>query len=205
MIVVLAAHNEDAPTRCSHWIALQTCERLGAELGLAVTLLDGASAQRKELEQALIGATQGLAFFGHGGPDRLFGTECLVVLDRDNIHIACDRWVHAFACRAGETLAGEAMAAGVSCFVGYDCSLVFEWEPGEIPQPIRAAFTELVTQTTIELARGARDLSSLRRAALLAQAAVVIWCDENPDQANGLEITAQQLLNRLVVRAISPR
>lgn len=108
--------------------------------------------------------------------------------------------MHAFACRAGVQLAAEAAAAGATCFAGYRSRLLIEWDPAEIPEPIRADFIRLVTQTTLELARGVFDERALLRAAADAQARIMAWCDANPEQASGLQIMAQQLLFSLVVR-----
>lgn len=199
MIVVFAPCHDEA-TQCSHWVAHRNCERLEAELGQVPLLLERDGARRAMLELALASEAAGLAFFGHGGEDRLFDNDGAAALDEHNLALVRDRWVHAFACRAGDHLAGPAAAAGVRCFVGYESALNIDWTPDEIPDPIRPAFIELVTQTTLELARGVSDGDALRRAALGAQATVIAWCDEHPEQAMGLEITAQQLVARLVVR-----
>ncbi len=199
MIVVFAPCHDDA-TRCSHWVAYRSCERLTAALGPVTTLLEGDQAGRAALEQALTRGSTGLAFFGHGGPDRLFDASGDAAVDEQNIHRLRGQWVHAFACRAGGHLAGPAISAGVACFVGYESALYVGWSPDHIPAPVRAAFVQLVTQTTLELASGVTDGDILRRAALEAQAEVIVWCDANSDEAGGLEILAQQLLARLVVR-----
>lgn len=199
-MIVIFATNHDAATRCSHWIALQSHQRLTAELGLATTILEGDAAQRTTLEQALAGEAQGLAFFGHGNPSSLLDAAKAAVLDVRNINLLRDRWVHAFACRAGTELAGEAAAAGARCFAGYESTLIVEWEPEDIPEPIRGAFVQLVTQTTVELARGIDDLDMLLRASRDTQALIIEWCDEHPGEADGIQILAQQLLMRLVVR-----
>ena len=199
MIVVFApCHDEQ--TRCSHWVAHRNYERLAAELGQVPLLLEGERARRGALEQALAGEVRGLAFFGHGAEDRLLDASGTAALDERNLACVRGRWVHAFACRAGDHLAGPAAAAGVHCFVGYESALNVDWSPDEIPGPIRDAFIRLVTQTTLELARGVLDGDVLRRAALEAQAIVIQWCDEHPGDATGLEIMAQQLLARMVIR-----
>ena len=152
---------------------------------------EGERARRGALEQALAGEVRGLAFFGHGAEDRLLDASGTAALDERNLACVRGRWVHAFACRAGDHLAGPAAAAGVHCFVGYESALNVDWSPDEIPGPIREAFIRLVTQTTLELARGVLDGDVLRRAALEAQAIVIQWCDEHPGDATGLEIMAQ--------------
>lgn len=199
MIVVFASCHDPA-TRCSHWVALRNVERLSGELGCAYEMIAGASARRDALEAALAGEVDGLAFFGHGQEERLLGEQRVSVVDETNLALLRGRWVHAFACRAGVQLAGSAAAAGVRCFAGYESALIVEWDPDAIPLQIRGAFFELVTQTTLELARGVHDVTTIRRAARDAQAEVIAWCDEHPGEAPGLEIMAQQLLARLVVR-----
>lgn len=198
MIVVFAVAH-DPMTRASRWVALRTCERLTDELRVATAVLDGDAATRGVLEQTLTEAVRGFAFFGHGDEERLHGADG-PVLDIHNIGRLKGRWVHAFACRAGTDLASAAAMAGVSCFVGYESSLIVEWDPDEIPTAVRPAFAQLVTQTTLELARGVHDADAIGAALFEVQAAVISWCDEHPDEAGGLEITAQQLLTRLVLR-----
>lgn len=199
-MIVIFATNYDAATRCSHWIAQQNYQRLTVELGLATTMLEGDAARRATLEQALADAAQGLAFFGHGNPSSLLDSAQTAVLDASNVSLLRDRWVHAFACRAGNELAGDAAAAGARCFAGYESTLIVEWEPEDIPEPIRAAFVQLVTQTTVELARGVDELEPLLHASRDIQALIIEWCDEHPGEADGIQILAQQLLMRLVVR-----
>jgi hypothetical protein len=197
-LILIFATCHDEPTRCSHWVAQRTRERLTAE-GLGTAALEGTQATRDSLERSLAGETTGLAFFGHGSPDGLYA-EGVAVLDTANLHVLRARWVHAFACRAGVQLAAEAVAAGAVCFAGYRSSLLIDWDPRDIPQPIYADFVQLVTQTTLELARGVHDDRALVRAAIEAQARIMEWCDAHPEQANGLQIMAQQLLSSLVVR-----
>lgn len=197
MIVVFAACDDEA-TRCSHWVAQRTRARLVAELNAAVTVLDGPAATRDALGHTLSGDAAGLAFFGHGDPDGLYAASG-AVLDVHNLNLLRDRWAHAFACRAGEQLAAEAVAAGATCFAGYRSRLLLQWEPEDIPEPIRDDFVRLVTQTTLELARGVRDIALLLRAAADAQARIMAWCDDHPDEAGGLQIMAQQLLFSLVI------
>lgn len=199
MIVIFATNYDDA-TRCSHWIALHNYQRLTIELGLATTMLEGDAARRATLEQALAGEANGLAFFGHGNPCSLLDAAQAAVLDAGNINLLRDRWVHAFACRAGNELAGEAAAAGARCFAGYESTLIVDWEPADIPEPIREAFVQLVTQTTVELARGVDELETLLLASRDTQALIIEWCDAHPGEADGIQILAQQLLMRLVVR-----
>lgn len=208
MIVIFAPtyDNDDdddavAAARCSHWVAQRNHERLDVELGLPLMMLNGEQAHRAALEQALGDPTRGLAFFGHGSEHRLLDQGDAAALDRDNVHLVRGRWVHAFACRAGVELAGYAAAAGSSCFVGYESALIQEWDPDHIPQEIRSAFIQLITQTTLELARGICHADLLRGGALVdAQEIVIAWCDEHPGDAPGLEILAHQLVARLVVR-----
>ena len=111
-MIVIFATNYDAATRCSHWIALHNHQRLTVELGLESTILEGDAACRVTLEQALSGGAHGLAFFGHGNPSSLLDATQTSVLDVRNIQLLRDRWIHAFACRAGNELAGDAAAAG---------------------------------------------------------------------------------------------
>jgi hypothetical protein len=87
--------------------------------------------------------------------------------------------------------------AGASCFVGYDCALLVDWEPAALPAAIEPLMRELVTITTRNLARGVRVLHALQRHAERVAEEISAWCMEHEDEADGLEATAHQLVNRM--------
>ena len=180
MIVVFAT-NHDGATRSSHWIALRTHERLATEVKIRLTLLEGHGATRQELERTMTSEVEGLAFFGHGTPHGLYANG-MTVLDSQNLSIVRGSWVHAFACRAGIELAAQATAAGAICFVGYQCGLLIEWEPEDIPEPIIDDFIHFVTETTVGLSRGVYDKHALCASVMDSQARIMEWCDANPER-----------------------
>ena len=144
---------------------------------------------------------EGLAFYGHGNPDSLAGAGDKPAVDEGNVTVLAGRWAHALACRSGIELADMAVAAGAQCFAGYEVTLIMEWVPENIPEPIREAFSELVTITTFNLAAGIRDRRTLARAANSLAELIVAWCNSNPDAYAGLfEVTAQQLAGALVFK-----
>lgn len=184
--------------RNTRWMAQQTIDRMPDGF-LCSQLLDD-HATRARLEDELT-SCEGLAFYGHGTPDGLAGVGDKPVVDEDNVTVLTGRWVHALACQSGNELADMAVAAGAHCFAGYEVTLITEWVPEDIPEPILDAFSELVTITTFNLAAGIRDRRTLARAANSLAELIVAWCNSNPDAYAGLfEVTAQQLAGALVFK-----
>lgn len=195
--------------RASRWVAERTAERVPGQALFQERI------SRQHLSEALANAT-GLAFFGHGGEVRAFtpdqrdlnekyldGGHAEPLLDRHNTDLLAGRWLHAFACRAGTTLPDHAIAGGATCAVGYECAVIMNWTPEGVealPSEIRAAFVALTTGVTLALAGGEVVAAALKGAIVEAQGQLISWCDEYPGEAEGIEILAQQLLARMVVR-----
>jgi hypothetical protein len=203
----------DAALTCTRWIAEHTIAMLRGENIEPVPVLDG-QATRASLESSVRGSVRGLAIFAHGrdshigssgsrsgtagrDPDAILGADRAPALDRDNLHITHGRWVHAIACYAGVELGAHAVHAGAVCFIGYDCALLVDWEPDALPPEIEPLMRELVTITTRNLARGVRNLRALQADAERIAEDISAWCMEHEDQAEGLEATAHQLVNRM--------
>lgn len=208
-----------APTRpgdeallCTRWMAECTLTMLRNENIEPVLVLDG-GATRATLESSLTEAVRGLALLSHGRnahigsagsragrgvrDDAILGADGAPALDRDNLHVTRERWVHAIACYAGVELGAHAVHAGATCFVGYDCALLVEWDPGALPPEIEPLMRELVTITTRNLARGVRDLRALKADAEPVVEAINEWCMEHHEEAEWLEATASQFVNRI--------
>lgn len=208
-----------APTRVgdealarTRWIAKHTIAMLRDENIEPVPVLDD-QATRARLESSAAGPVRGLALLSHGRDshigssgsrgntagrdDAILGADRAPALDRDNLHITRERWVHAIACYAGVELGAHAVHAGALCFIGYDCALLVDWEPDALPPEIEPRMRELVTITTRNLARGVHDVRALKAHANLVAEDISAWCMEHADQAQGLEATAHQLVNRL--------
>lgn len=205
---------DDALKR-TRWMADCTVEVLGTDRIGVVSLLD-ARATRVELEEASDGVS-GLALLSHGRradfhgrpgadgrprvvDDAIIGADGNPALDRDNLHVSRGRWVHAIACHAGGELGAHVVHGGAVCFVGYNnCALIVDWDPDEIPAPVKPLMRDLVTITTRNLARGVRDQKTLRSEVNEIVEEILDWCNQNRDLADGhgLEVTAQQLVSRL--------
>lgn len=84
----------------------------------------------------------GIVFCGHGRADGnalLLGDTAL--WDADNLDVCAGRWFHAIACYSAPALGLEAIARGVTAFVGYNGLVLADWETDAIPpqaQPIVA-------------------------------------------------------------------
>lgn len=211
VVVFAPTRTGDAALLCTRWMAEHTIAMLRDENIEPVPMLDG-EATRTALEALALGDTPGLAFFSHGRDshigssgsrsdaardDAILGADRAPALDRDNLHITCERWVHAIACYAGVELGAQAVHVGATCFIGYDCALLVEWAPDTLPPEVEPLMRELVTITTRNLSRGVRDVRALKIDAERIGKQITEWCEEHPNQAEGLEATAHQLVNRM--------
>ena len=203
---------EDDPLVCTRWIADRTQERL-SELDVTTRPVFDDAVTRAGLESSIEGDIDGVAFFSHGrvgdfasmADDAIIGADG-PALDRDNASLMAGKWGHAIACHAGHELAARACEQGAECFVGYEGTLGVEWLPENIPGDVEAVFVELVTKTTCNLATGIREPRLLRRDVARLADALTTWCAEHPERAEGLylEVTAAQLVERLVYRGPAP-
>jgi hypothetical protein len=209
-----AGRGADDALQRTRWMADRTLEVLAEREQDTVPVLDE-RATRTGLESAVTDDVTGLALFSHGRlgcfgldmqDDAIMGAGG-AVLDRDNLHLMKGRWGHAVACHAGTELAAQACAQGAECFVGYEGTLKVEWVPDAIPEGVRPLFTDLVTRTTRNLAAGVRDERALRAEVNRIAEDIAAWCLDHPDEDYGifLEVTAQQLVDRLVYRAAQSR
>jgi hypothetical protein len=171
--------------------------------------LTGAQAVRAALEARVSESPNltGLAFFGHGGEDRLFDADRApamdgpALLDRTNVGLLRRCWIHAFACSSGKTLADQAIANGIAIYVGYRCALDVGWA---FPPPAEREFVDLVTCTTLALLAGERDERALRRQVSRAADQFVDALGSLPDGDTWrgwmwLHALAQQLVDDMVV------
>ena len=188
---------DDLALDCTRWIAAQTAERHPE-----AELLRGEGATRDGLHTSLgRDEVQGVALFGHGNETRVRGSDKHSALDEENIQILAGRWAHVVACDAGVRLADLAAQRGADCFVGYQTKLIVQWNPDELPDDLARLFGDLVVATTANLAAGERDATTLKRCVSEAADAVVEWMERHGYEPRlGIEVTAQQLVDRMVVR-----
>jgi hypothetical protein len=208
--------DRDDALLCTRWMADRTMSALEQHTCETTAVLDE-DATRNGLEVALTQDVAGIAFFSHGrraetsqskedGQRRVVDHAIMGMdgpaFDRENLHLAKGRWAHAVACHAGNELAALACAHGAECFVGYEGTLSVEWHPEALPADVEPLVMALVTRTTCNLAMGVRDARRLRADVNEIAEDITAWCMENPERAEGLflEVTAQQLVNRLVYR-----
>jgi len=119
-LVVAPERANDEALAATAWIARETAARAP----IAPAMLTGSGAVRAAFEQRLAegGELAGLAFFGHGGEDRLFDADRAAlgvgpaILDHDSVGRLRGFWIHAFACWSGKQLAADALAQGVEIF-----------------------------------------------------------------------------------------
>ena len=197
MSVLIFAAEGDAALDNAQAVSRWTRERLSAE-GRAVRVLEGTEATREALEAALP-AAEGLCAFTHGRVDAILDGERRPVLDHRNLHLLRDRWAWLFACLAGTELAGASAHAGAACVVGFVASVIVEWEEADLPPGLAEDFRRLTTEVPSALAAGERDSHRLLAALVPLVDAVLDFYADHPTPPAGFDITAQQLLNRLVV------
>ena len=142
---------------------------------------------------------RGVAVFGHGSETAAFGDGGAVLIDGTSVHLLDGRWAYAFACRCGVELAGLAVHAGCRVFAGYEAAVIVDWDPSGAPE-IEAVTADFLTAVPVALASGETRRSALVELLNPMAEKLMLWCSENPG-SYGLEILAQQLLERLVVRS----
>lgn len=146
---------------------------------------------------------EGVVFAGHGRANALLDgqPERNVVFDAADAAAATCGWLHAICCQAGVELAGGAAARGLR-FVGYETSLVVEWDIAQIPKEALPLLEAVASEASAALVDGVRDTAGLRLRVNGAAQRLIGWIEANPSLGEGLhlEIIAQQLAGRVVVR-----
>ncbi|MEZ4389750.1 MAG: hypothetical protein R3A48_01540 [Polyangiales bacterium] len=204
-LLIAPSRDDDAALAATRWISEVTRERATP----APRALLGHEAVRGGMEEMLRAdpSLRGVAFFGHGAEDRLFGADRAPGapgpsrLDAQNVALLDGRWVHAFACLSGLSLARRAARAGAEIFVGYRRPLDAGWSA---PPSAPTSFADVVTSTTLALLQGQRDERELR--ANVSRAVDVFFEDlesvPDDDRSPGwmwLYALAQQLVDDMVV------
>jgi hypothetical protein len=110
----------------------------------AMTLLNGAQADRKNVEDCML--DHGLLLYvGHGDWDRLYadtgGGGEHAILDSGNIANSRGRVIVALACRSGRDLAGRAIDAGCNAYLGLTDDFVWPLDPAGAQMRFAGALT----------------------------------------------------------------
>jgi hypothetical protein len=131
---------------------------------------------------ALIPAHQppGIVFCGHGRADGnalLLGDTAL--WDADNLDVCAGRWFHAIACHSAPALGQEAIARGVTAFVGYNGLVWAYWQTDAIPLEAQPIVTQILSVVSKHLHQGVHDEQVLRRVIRKAFDAWVRWKNAN--------------------------
>lgn len=193
-------HEEPQLAAC-HWMAERTVEELG-RAGHHVLSVLGPDCRRGAIDGE-IKKVDGFVGLDHGMDDR-FGPQADPLLDPQNVGRLRGAFVHLIACLCANDLGRTAIAAGVRVFAGYDAALIVEWEPRRLPTEVQARLERLVTTVSRALASGGDAETPLRKAVATAADEVADWLaqfgDElDPEDYRGLEISAHQFVERLVV------
>lgn len=206
-LVFAPQRSDDPALENSAWVAEQTMARLAHRPALS---LFASHATRAALSAALAqpSALEGIAFFGHGGVDRLFDANRSptdpsgpAALDAANVALCAGRWIYAFACHSGQQLAALAVQHGVTIYVGYRRPLDVGWS---VPPPAERELVDLVSCATAALLEGERSEPALRARVDAAASRFVEALEqiEGADELPGwmwLHKLAQDLVDGLVV------
>jgi hypothetical protein len=158
---------EDPALVNSHWVAEQTYAVLlehteASEIKVVADAID-----RAIIRVELNGSHNGFVFLGHGRDHVLF-QRCdergkpIPLIDATDAPFVGPRWFHAFACLSGNTLAFNALDAGIAAYLGYRVAVNVEWEPLQLPAEIIMVLRDLVTAATMKLALGERSTEVIR-------------------------------------------
>ncbi len=185
--------------RVSRWVGQQNFHAL-EKLGDTLAFFDEWAARAALVEQP---PRIGFVFAGHGSEDALFDVDDAPVLDCNRALLWVHKWGHAIACRAGTELAGAVVASKWDCFVGYHAPLIVEFDPRSLPTSLADLLAAVVTQTSIELARGNYDQGAIQSAIQPPLDALVLWLDEVDEPLDNdwaVRAFAESLKRLLVVR-----
>ncbi len=191
-IVFAPTHDDRADLDEAHWIATlhQHLPTPPAEF----VARDEATRSALDLAVQKVGQPCGVALFGHGTDEAVFGADDQPAFDQHN---ARAEWVHAFACNTGRGLAER--CAGVQRFAGYTVSLLVGWEHGALPEALRMLMSELFVTVTRALVRGERSRRALKAEVSRAADDLMDWLNANaPDDFHQVAILASMLVDRLV-------
>ncbi len=132
----------------------------------------------------------GIVFCGHGRADGnalLLGDTAL--WDADNLDVCAGRWFHAIACYSAPALGLEAIARGVTAFVGYNGLVLADWETDAIPPQAQPIVAEILSVVSNRLHQDVRDEQALRRAIRDAYDVWVRWKSANHRQLRRMKTT----------------
>jgi len=99
--------------------------------------------------------------------------------DADNLDVCAGRWFHAIACHSAPALGQEAIARGVTAFVGYNGLVWAYWQTDAIPLEAQPIVTQILSVVSKHLHQGVHDEQVLRRVIRKAFDAWVRWKNAN--------------------------
>lgn len=166
----------------SHWVAARTALRLSRSAEARVEVIEAEAVDKTRVEAEFARRHEGFVYFGHGQEPVLYRERDerrrpVSILDAASVHLIGDRWFHAFACLSGHTLCHDAARANVGAYLGYRVTVNVTWELASLPDELVPLIEELVTVTTLEIARGERSRSALRRRVRAVSDRMVEWLD----------------------------
>lgn len=181
----------------SRWIAGRVCDEL-VEAGVIVFRRPPPRLIRESLSVQFEAEShpRGVAFFGHGSTDAVFGDDGCPLLDRYNCDLLAGTWFYAFACRAGVELAACA-APPATIAAGYTVPLIVEFDPGLLSGELLTRFVDFVVAVPVLLATGETDARAIAREVEARAERVAELFVEDPAPPAGIEIALQQLSRRL--------
>lgn len=147
--------------------------------------------------------SRGVAFFGHGSTDAVFGEDGHPLIDLESCHLLRGAWFYAYACRAGVELVAHAAQPSAAA-AGYEAVIIVDFQPETLRGELRDAFSAFLTTVPSMLAAGETDEREIKRQ--LERCAdrvlsILLTLSEEDGIFPGIEIALQQLIGRLVVRS----
>lgn len=189
--------SDDTLYRRSQWVAKQNKEQLESN-NHAVVVHSKDQCTEGVLQKVSVG--EGLAFFGHGQSDQIHGSDERPLFPGDAASRLKNRWVHVFACDAGDEWAKRIVERGeAKAVVGYTRRLSPEWNEENIPSEILEPFRTVVTAVSVALADGMIDEMALRQRIETPLNTITRWCDLHPGEARGIRSICEQLYKHMKV------
>jgi hypothetical protein len=128
--------NHDLITAYLYDFSAELVNTIKSTKDIHITDLDGAKANRENLENCLNKRNPGLVFLnGHGSRKKVCGYKDKVILDKSNINLTQEKIVYALSCDSLEGLGETAVKNGTKAYVGYKAKFMIIVDPTRAGSP----------------------------------------------------------------------
>jgi hypothetical protein len=178
-------------------IARRTEVRLAAEGHVVHRIVGDACVESRLVSRR----PDGTAYYGHGSPELIPGSDGVGLFPGDAAERLRGRWLHAFACEAGQAFTERVLAHDPTVIVAYRTWLRTDWSFEDLPHAVAVRFDLFLTEVTSTLAAGTFDeVQTSRELQRLLDEMTEVWAVGRPDLALSIGAFCRYLIRGMVVR-----